>query len=85
MNRTLKDVNVRRCHHASHAEMRVHPQLFLNAYNHARRLKALRGLTPCEFTWRAWTKEPERFRVNPSPRIPGLNTGHFHTSRDRTR
>jgi hypothetical protein len=46
----------------------------LDAYNHARRLKALRGLTPYEFICRAWTKEPERFRIDPSYHTAGLNT-----------
>lgn len=74
MNRTLKDATVKRYHYASHDELRAHLQLFLDAYNHARRLKALRGLTPYEFICKAWTKEPERFRLNPSHHTPGLNT-----------
>ena len=45
-NRTLKDATVKRCHYGSHDELRAHLRLFLDAYNHARRLKALRGLTP---------------------------------------
>ena len=43
----------------------------VDAYNHARRLKTLRGLTPYEFIHQAWTREPERFRLNPSHHIPG--------------
>ena len=74
MNRTLKEATVKRCHYGSHGELRAHLQLFLDAYNHARRLKALRGLTPYEFTCRAWTQEPERFRIDPSHHTPGLNT-----------
>ena len=73
MNRTLKDATVRRYHYGSHDELRAHLQLFLDAYNHARRLKALRGLTPYEFICRAWTREPGRFRIDPSHHIPGLN------------
>src|SRR5215211_2097838 len=73
MNRTLKDATVRRYHYASHDELRHHLQLFLDAYNHARRLKALRGLTPYEFICRAWTREPERFRLDPSHHTLGLN------------
>ncbi len=60
-------------HYENHDELRTHLQLFLNAYNHARRLKALRGLTPCEFTCRAWTQEPKRFSLNPSHHTPRLN------------
>ena len=60
MNRTLKDATVRRYHYTSHDDLRRHVQLFLAAYNHARHLKALRGLTPYEFTCQAWTREPDR-------------------------
>jgi len=74
MNRTLKDATVKRYHYENHDELRAHLQLFLDAYNHARRLKALRGLTPYEFTCRAWTQEPKRFRLDPSHHTPGLNT-----------
>jgi hypothetical protein len=73
MNRTLKDATVKRYHYESHDELRAHLRLFLDAYNHARRLKALRGLTPYEFICRAWTKEPERFRLDPSHHTPGPN------------
>jgi len=74
MNRTLKDATVKRHHHETHDEPRTRLQLFPDACNHARRLKALLGLTPCELTCRAWTQEPERFRPDPSHHTPGLNT-----------
>jgi len=74
MNRTLKDATVKRYHYESHDELRAHLKLFLDAYNYARRLKALRGLTSYEFICRAWTQEPERFRLDPSHHTPGLNT-----------
>ena len=41
MNRTIKDATVKRYHYASHDELRAHLQLFVDAYNHARRLKTL--------------------------------------------
>ncbi len=58
MNRTLKDATVKRYHYDSHDQLRAHLQLFLDAYNHARRLKTLRGLTPYEYVCQVWTKEP---------------------------
>lgn len=73
MNRTLKDATVKRYHYGTHDDLRTHLQLFLDAYNHARRLKATCGLTPYEFICRAWTKEPERFRLAPPHHRPGLN------------
>ena len=45
-----------------------------DGYNHARRLKTLRGLTPYEYVYATWTKEPDRFRINPSHHIPGPYT-----------
>lgn len=74
MNRTIKDATVKRYHYDSHDQLRDHLQLFVDAYNHARRLKTLRGLTPYERICQAWTKEPERFRVDPSHHIPGPYT-----------
>ena len=49
MNRTLKEATVKRYHYGSHAELREHLKAFLLAYNYAKRLKTLRGLTPYEF------------------------------------
>jgi len=71
MNRTLKDATVKRYHYDSHEQLRTHLQLFMDAYNHGRRLKTLRGLTPYEHLCHIWTKEPERFRLDPSHHIPG--------------
>ncbi len=74
MNRTLEDATVKRYHHESRDQLRAHLQLFVDAHNHARRLKTRRGLTPCAFLHQVWTKEPERFRLNPSHHTPGPYT-----------
>jgi len=73
MNRTLKEATVRRYHYDSHDTLRAHLQTFLDAYNYAKRLKSLRGLSPYEFICKAWTDEPDRFRLNPIHHMPGLN------------
>src|SRR3954464_14674554 len=49
MNRTIKDATVKRFHYASHDQLRQHLADFVAAYNFARRLKTLKGLTPYEF------------------------------------
>jgi transposase InsO family protein len=49
MNRTLKDATTKRDHHDNHEQLQRHPELFLDAYNHARRLKTLKRLTPAQF------------------------------------
>ena len=73
MNRTIKDATVKRFHYDSHDQLRVHLADFLAAYNFARRLKTLNGLTPYEYICKIWTSEPERFILNPIHQMPGLN------------
>jgi transposase InsO family protein len=74
MNRTIKDATVRRYYYDTHDQLREHLQLFLDAYNYARRLKALRGLTPYEFICKAWADEPHRFTRDPTHDTVGPNT-----------
>lgn len=73
MNRTLKEATVKRYHYESHDQLRAHLQMFIDAYNFAKRLKALKGLTPYEYICQCWTKEPKRFILNPLNEMPGPN------------
>lgn len=74
MNRTIKDATVKRYHYARHDQLRQHLQDFIDAYNFARRLKTLKGLTPYEYICKCWTSQPDRFIINPIHQMPGLNT-----------
>jgi len=71
MNRTIKDATVKRFYYESHDQLRQHLADFVSAYNFARRLKTLRGLTPYEAICKAWTDEPSRFIQDPHHQIPG--------------
>jgi transposase InsO family protein len=73
MNRTIKEATVKRFHYVTHEQLRTHLTDFVTAYNFARRLKTLKGLTPYEAICKAWTKEPEQFRLDPIHQMPGLN------------
>jgi transposase InsO family protein len=73
MNRTIKDATVKRYHYDSHDQLRRHLGDFISAYNFARRLKTLSGLTPYEYICKIWTNAPQRFTVNPLHQMPGLN------------
>ena len=73
MNQTLKEATVRKYHYQSHQHLKEHLYNFLNAYNFAKRLKALKGLTPYEYTVKIWQNEPERFIINPLHHKLGLN------------
>mmetsp|Transcript_29206 Transcript_29206/g.56497 ORF Transcript_29206/g.56497 Transcript_29206/m.56497 type:complete len:126 (-) Transcript_29206:383-760(-) len=74
MNRTIKDATVKRYHYDSHDQLRTHLADFMAAYNFARRLKTLNGLTPYEYICKIWTSEPDRFNLNPIQKMPRMNS-----------
>jgi transposase InsO family protein len=74
MNRTIKEATVKRYHYDSHLQLEAHLHDFIDAYNYGRRLKTLKGLTPFEYICKIWTIEPERFNLNPTHQMSGLNT-----------
>jgi hypothetical protein len=65
---------VKRYYYQSHDHLKQHLHAFLMAYNFAKRLKTLKGLTPYEYICKIWTNEPDRFNVNPFQHNAGLNT-----------
>jgi len=73
MNRTLKEATVKRFYYETHDQLREHLANFVAAYNFAKRLKTLKGLTPYEFICKCWTKEPQRFTSNPHHQTTGPN------------
>ena len=73
MNRTIKEATVKRYHYEHHNQLRQHLQDFTDAYNFARHLKTLKGLTPYEYICKCWTSQPDRFIIDPIHQMPGLN------------
>ena len=73
MNKTIKEATVHRYYYESQAKLREHLQAFVDAYNFAKRLKALKGLTPWEFIVDQWKSRPELFKINPEHYNVGLN------------
>ena len=73
MNRTIKEATVQRYHYDRHDQLEAHLADFINAYNYARRLKTLKGLTPYEYICKSWTKHP-----NDSPQSAPANAGTKH-------
>ncbi len=74
MNRTIKEATVKRFHYETSLQLQTHLADFVSAYNFGRRLKTLNGLSPYEFICKCWTKEPQRFNLNPIHQMPGLNS-----------
>jgi transposase InsO family protein len=74
MNRTLKEATVKRYYYETHDQLRSHLADFVVAYNFARRLKTLKGLSPYEYICKIWTQQPDRFTLDPIHQMPGLNT-----------
>jgi hypothetical protein len=52
----------------------IHLADFMAAYNFARLLKPLGGLTPYEYICKVWTSEPDRSILDPIHQMPGLNS-----------
>lgn len=73
MNRTIKEATVKRFYYETHNHLRELLANFVAAFNFAKRLKTLKGLTPYEFICKCLAKEPKRFRSNPHHQTPGLN------------
>ena len=63
---------VQRYHYQTTDELNEHLQAFLLTYNHAKRLKTLRGLTPHEFVCAQWQKNPTIFTRDPTHLTLGL-------------
>lgn len=73
MNRTIKEATVKRYQYGSHEQLKTRVYDFMMACNFAKRLKTLKGLTSYEYICKIWTKEPERFSVNPFRHTVELN------------
>ena len=74
MNRTLKEAAIKRFHYETTDPLNTHLQAFLRAYNFAKRLRRLKGLTPYEFICTEWRKSPTIFHRDPADLTPGPYT-----------
>ena len=74
MNRTIKDATVKLYQYQTTAQLKDHLQAFLLAYNHAKRLKTLNGLTPHQFVCAEWHKNKSAFSQEPTNFTLGLYT-----------
>ena len=73
MNKTIKEATVHRYYYESQPPLREHLLAFIDAYNFAKRLKTLHGLTPWEFVIKSWTLCPELFKIRADSYKLGLN------------
>ena len=76
MHRTLKEETVYTYFYETHAQLRKHLKAFLDAYNFAKRLKALQGRSPYEFICDRWQEQPALLHRKPDHLTTGLYT-HF--------
>lgn len=66
--------------HDTHEQFKQHLYDFVNAYNFAKRLKTLKGLSPYEFIIKTWQNKPELFIIGPCLQTMGLNLYKINTS-----
>ena len=62
---------IHRFHYDCHQQLNTHLNDFIDAYNFARKLKTLNGLTPYEFLCKSFQNEPEIFNLKPFHQFPG--------------
>ncbi|UHC16223.1 IS481 family transposase [Methylobacterium currus] len=74
MNRAIKDATVKVFHFDDLQSLKAHVLAFVTAFNVAKHLKALRWKTPFQTICQAWTKDPDRFKIDPHHLIPGPYT-----------
>ena len=74
MNRTLKEATVKKYYYQTHQHLKQPLYDFVSAYNFAKRLKTLKGLTSHEYIIKIWKNEPERLTINPIHHTVGLYT-----------
>ena len=72
MNRTIKEATVNRYYYQTREELQTHLDVFIAAYNFAKRLKTIHGLTPYEFIVKSWSDSPALFHADPSHLNLGL-------------
>jgi hypothetical protein len=70
INRTIKEATVKPFHYESHDQLGVHHADSMAAYNFARRLKTLSGLTPYKYIAKILASEPDKFIVDPIHQMP---------------
>ena len=73
MNRTIKDATVKRHFYESHEQLRSHLCDFVNAYNFARRLRTLKGLTRTSSS-AGFGRPNQTDTANPLQKMPGRNS-----------
>ncbi len=74
MNRTIKEATVKRYYYQTLDQLKEHLRIFLTAYNFAKRLKTLNGLTAYEYVIKCWQNQKDRFKLNPHHDTLGLNS-----------
>ncbi len=74
MNRTVKDATIKAFHYPDLEALKAHVLAFIQAYNFAKHLKALRWRTPFQAICDAWKTTPSTFKINPHHLIPGPHT-----------
>ena len=72
MHRTLKENTVHSYFYDTQTQLRQHLEAFIQAYNFAKRLKALQGRSPYEFILDRWRKQPALFHQDPHQLTMGL-------------
>jgi transposase InsO family protein len=73
-NRTLKEATLKKYHYDNKDIMEKHINDFIIVYNCAKKLSAIKRMTPAQFCIKSYQENPKAFRKNPYHQIVGLNS-----------
>ena len=74
MNRTIKEMTVKKYYHYNFVALQKHLNTFIAAYNYAKPLTTLDGLTPYEKTLLYLQSNEGKYKINPVYQSMGPNT-----------
>jgi transposase InsO family protein len=73
-NKLLKNHTTKTYHYESALQLKHHLMTFLLFYNHQKKLKSLKFITPYDKLIQEYQTNPHLFHINPTHKIMGLNS-----------
>jgi transposase InsO family protein len=76
-NKMLKNHTTKTYHYDSPQQLKAHLMTFLLYYNHQKKLKSLKFISPYDKLIQIYQQQPELFKINPYHKIMGLNNKSY--------
>jgi transposase InsO family protein len=81
-NKLLKNNTTKKYHYESPEQLKHHLMTFLLYYNHQKKLKSLKFISPYDKLIQEYKIKPHLFTINPTHKFMGLNRYLLHIARN---